>query len=84
MEIKAVIYTGYIDALIGIETIEYGIDDIVKFRWYRNTSTRCGWDRLHRSKIKYENDGRSYFISYNTKWYLDDAIRTDAFNSFRF
>ncbi len=71
-EIKAVIYTGFIDTLIGIESIKYGIDDIVKFRWYHN-----GWDRLHSAKIRYTTNNRPYFVSYKQRWYLDDAVKTN-------
>lgn len=77
-EIKAVIYTGFIDTLIGIELIEYGIDDIVKFRWYHNGCYHNGWDRLHKSQVRYDRWDRPYFYSYHKKWYLDEAMETDS------
>lgn len=73
-KITAVIYTGSIDSGIGIESIEYGIDDIVLFRWWYGGK----WDRLHRSVIKYDATGRAYFNSYGKRWYLDEAVRTNS------
>lgn len=74
----AKIYTGGIDTLIGIESIEYGIDDVVLFRWWHNGYCRHGWDRLHRSTIRYDASDRAYFNSYGKRWYLDEAVRTDG------
>lgn len=74
-EIKAVIYTGCLEICIGIEKIEYGIDDIVCFRWYHSNKK---WDRLHRAKIRYTANNRPYFISYKQRWYLDEAIKTNS------
>ena len=69
----AKIYTGCIDTLIGIESIEYGIDDVVLFRWWHN-----GWSRLHRSTIRYDASDRAYFNSYGERWDLDKAVRTNS------
>lgn len=74
----AKIYTGCIDTLIGIESIEYGIDDVVLFRWWHSGCYHNEWDRLHRAKIRYNVSGRAYFCSYGKRWYLDEAVRTDG------
>lgn len=71
-KVVATIYIG-LDTAIGIESIEYGINDAVLFRWWHN-----GWDRLHRAKIRYNASGRAYFCSYGKRWYLDEAVRTNS------
>lgn len=75
INIIATIYTGCLDIAIGIESIEYGINDIVCFRWYHSNKK---WDKLHRAKIRYTAKDRPYFISYKQRWYLDEAIRTNS------
>ena len=64
-----------LDIVIGIESIEYGVNDVVCFRWYHSNKK---WDKLHRAKIRYTTEGRPYFISYKQRWYLDEAIRTNS------
>lgn len=75
INIVATIYTGCLDIAIGIESIEYGIDDVVHFRWYHSNKK---WDRLHKAKIRYTAKSRPYFISYKQRWYLDEAVKTDS------
>ena len=55
-----------------IEDIEYGIDDVIKFR-YCNMDTK---GKLIRSKVRYDNYGRAYFMSCRTKVYLDECMCT--------
>lgn len=75
--VVAKIYVGF-DTTIGIESIEYGIDDVVLFRWWHDESYYNECDRLHRAKIRYNASGRAYFCSYGKRWYLDEAIKTDS------
>lgn len=78
VKVMAIIYTGFVDTAIGIESIEYGIDDVVLFRWWHDGCYHHGWDRLHRATIRYDASDRAYFYSYGKRWYLDEAVRTDS------
>lgn len=56
-----------------IYDVIHDIDDKIKFTW-----DICGDAKKTRySKIRYDKAGRSYFISYNHKIYLDECMRID-------
>lgn len=60
-----------------IEDIEYGIDDVIKFRYViPNAEIEPTYGKLIRSKVRYEDDGRAYFMTCKRKVYLDECMRT--------
>lgn len=48
--------------------IEYGIDDVVVWGWSNDP-------RVHRSKVRTDRDGRSYFMAGKMKMYFDEIMR---------
>lgn len=73
MEVKGIMYCGYIDAYIQIFDIEYGINDRVVFNWkYQNG---CQETPVRKAIIRYDAGGNPYFISYGKRRKLDEAMR---------
>ncbi len=58
----------YHDSGVVIQNIEYGIDDKIKWTYY-NLS------KLNTSRVRYEENGESYFIAYKNKIYLSQCLR---------
>jgi hypothetical protein len=58
---------------VQILKVEHGIEDIVVFRW--QTANENG--RVSRSKIRYDEAGMPYFVSFQNKLYLSEAIRNN-------
>ena len=56
---------------IEIINIEYDVNDSVVFRWNHGGEL----SRLHKSRIRYNKDGRAYFRTYNLKIALDECVR---------
>jgi len=60
---------------IKILGIEYGINDKVKFCY---TDDEKGDGRTITAKIRYDDEGKSYFISYGHRYDIDEFIRTNS------
>ena len=59
-------------AFDGIEIVGIDYDDnVIAFRW-RHDGELSG---LHKSRIRYDKDGRAYFRTYKLKVALDECMR---------
>ena len=56
---------------VEIVNIEYDTNDSVVFRWNHDGEP----SRLHKSRIRYDKDGRAYFRTYKLKIALDECMR---------
>lgn len=58
---------------VQILKVEHGIEDVIVFRW--STAGTAG--RVSRSKLRVDEAGNPYFVSFDNKLYLSDAIRNN-------
>lgn len=58
---------------VQILKIEHGIDDVIIFRWVTTESN----GRVSRSKLRVDEAGMPYFVSFGNKLYLSEAIRNN-------
>lgn len=66
-------YSLFSDCGIAVVGIEYGVDDVVLYR-YVNGETK---GRLCRSRVRDRDRGRAYFQTRFGRVYFDEIMRTD-------
>lgn len=66
-------YSFTYDCGIAVVGIEYGVDDVVLYR-YVNGETK---GRLCRSRVRDSASGRAYFQTRSGRIYFDEIMRTD-------
>lgn len=54
------------NAVLGVVSIEYGIDDVFTVRLNEGRKLKC--------TVKAEENGRQYIKAYNTRYYLDECM----------
>lgn len=66
-------YSFTYDCGIAVVGIEYGVDDVVLYRYFNGQQR----SRLCRSRVRDSASGRAYFQTRSGRIYLDEVMRTN-------